>query len=443
MLRVAWNNRQFAQLWMAQVISQTGDWLNRVACLALIGTLGGSTAHVGVGVLFGVELALRLVPSAIFGPLAGPVADRVPRRLMMVTADVARAIVVLGFLFIRDPEDLPWLYVLIALQTAIAIFFEAARSAATPATVPPEELHAAYALTSVTWSVTLCIGSLAGGWLVSWLGVAGAFAVDAASYVVSALFLVRLKLPPVPRHPQPFSWRDVISLTEMRRGLAHLRDLRITPVVFTKTFWGAAGGLLVLLAVAGNEAFGETPTGDAVAAAAVTTGALYSARGIGTAIGPVLARWRYGSSDAALRAQITAGFVVAAIGYAAFGASDRLDLACLFVGIAHMGGSALWVASTVFWQKHVDDAFRGRVFALEFFGMDVAFATGGLLTGLLYDFTGSMSTTVWIVSAAVLVLGGTWSRLARGVGDDTPHAVSLSAKPNEHESRRESKRGRS
>jgi predicted MFS family arabinose efflux permease len=414
-LRVALNNRQFGQLWIAQVISQSGDWLNRVACLALIGTLGGKTAQWGVGALFGAELALRLVPSAIFGPLAGPVADRVPRRLLMVAADIGRAVVVLGLLFVREADDLPWLYVLIAMQTAIAIFFEAARTAALPATVPPEDLHAAYALSAVTWSVTLSVGALVGGWLVSWIGVQGAFAVDAASYVASAACLFHLRLPPVPIHPEPFRWRDVIWMTEMRRGLAHLRELRITPVVFTKTFWGAAGGLLVLLAIAGNERFGEGHGADTIGAAAFTTGALYSARGLGTALGPVLARWRYGSSDSALRSQITAGFVVAAFGYAAFGASDRLDVACFFVGVAHMGGSALWVASTVFWQKHVDDAFRGRVFALEFFGMDVAFATGGMITGFLYDRTRSMSTTVWIVSAAVLVLGIAWTWLARGV----------------------------
>lgn len=423
MLRVALKNRQFAQLWMAQVVSQSGDWLNRVACLALIGTLGGTSAQLGVGALFGAELALRLVPGAIFGPLAGPVADRVPRRLMMVAADIARAIVVLAFLFVRDPSHLPWLYVLIALQTAIAIFFEAARTAALPDTVSPEELHSAYELSAATWSVTLSFGALAGGWLVSWIGVQGAFVVDAASYVASAAFLFHLRLPPVPAHPEPFRWGDVISMTEMRRGLAHLRALRITPVVFTKTFWGAAGGLLVLLAIAGHERFGEAPAADAVAAAAVTTGALYSARGIGTALGPVLARWRYGSNDAALRSQITAGFVFAAFGYAAFGASNRLDVACICVGIAHMGGSALWVASTVFWQKHVDDAFRGRVFALEFFGMNVAFAVGGILTGILYDRTHSMSITVWIVSGAVLVLGCMWTWLARGVGQRDPGAV--------------------
>lgn len=425
MLRVALNNRQFAQLWMAQVVSQSGDWLNRVACLALIGTLGGTTAQWSVGALFGAELALRLIPSAIFGPLAGPIADRVPRRLMMVVADIARALVVLGFLFVREPADLPWLYLLIALQMAIGIFFEAARTAALPDTVPPADLHAAYALSSATWSVTLSVGALLGGWLVSWIGVQGVFAVDAASYVVSAAFLFRLRLPPVSVHPESFRWRDVILLTEMRRGLAHLRSLRITPIVFTKTFWGAAGGFLVLLSIAGHERFGEASAADAIGAAAVTTGALYSARGIGTGLGPVLARWFFGSSDAALRAQITAGFVLAALGYALFGASRRLDLACLFVGVAHMGGSALWVASTVFWQKHVDDAFRGRVFALEFLGMDIAFAIGGLVTGWIYDQTGSMPRTVWIVSGAVLVLGGVWTWLARGVGKQNASEPSI------------------
>jgi MFS family permease len=88
-------------LWTAQVVSQAGDWLNRVAVLTLVGTLGGNTAVVGVGTLFGAELAFRLLPSALLGPIAGPVADRLPRRLLMVTADVLRALVVASMCFVR------------------------------------------------------------------------------------------------------------------------------------------------------------------------------------------------------------------------------------------------------------------------------------------------------------------------------------------------------
>src|SRR5829696_1220292 len=123
---------------MAQVVSQSGDWLNRIACLVLIGKLGGTSQ---IGALFGLELGIRLLPSALLGPLAGPVADRLPRRLLMVASDVARALIVLGFLLVRDPEDLGLLYALIVAQMGIGIFFDSARSAALPDTVSREDLQ--------------------------------------------------------------------------------------------------------------------------------------------------------------------------------------------------------------------------------------------------------------------------------------------------------------
>src|SRR5436190_7851774 len=159
MLEVARRNPQFAKLWMAQIVSQAGDWLDRVACLVLIGRLGGGAAQTGFGALFGAELVLRLLPAALLGPLAGPIADRLPRRLLMVAADVTRAGIVLSFLFVREPRDLYLLYTLIMLQMGIGIFFEAARSAALPSTVARAELHSAQALSAATWSVMLSVGA--------------------------------------------------------------------------------------------------------------------------------------------------------------------------------------------------------------------------------------------------------------------------------------------
>jgi len=313
------------------------------------------------------------------------------------------------------------LYVLIAVQMGIGIFFDAARTAALPDTVAREELHEAYALSSATWSVMLSAGALLGGVLVKWVGVHEVFLIDAATYVASAFCLWGLKLPAVPAQAQPFRWRDVAMLTEMRRAFRHVTDLGIAPMLWAKTFWGAAGGFLVILALAGHERFGESGTAEAIGATAVATGILYAARGVGTGFGPILGRWLLGGSDRALIRQTSLGFLIAAIGYALFGFAHDLWFAALWVGVAHLGGASLWVASTVFWQKHVDDAYRGRVFALEFLGMDFSFAAGGLLAGGIFDHTRSLAVTVWVVSGLVFLLGLTWTWLARGMA---PRAAS-------------------
>jgi predicted MFS family arabinose efflux permease len=303
---------------------------------------------------------------------------------------------------------------LIALQMGIGIFFDAARTAAMPDTVAREELHDAYALSSATWSVMLSAGALAGGVLVKWMGVHQVFLVDAATYLSSAFCLWGLKLPPVPVQPHAWRWRDVATLTDLGRALAHARAVGVAPILWAKTFWGAAGGYLVVLALAGQERFGEASGADALGQTAVATGVLYAARGVGTGLGPILARRWFGSSDRALRLQIAGGFVVASIGYALFGFMHDLAAASICVGFAHLGGATLWIASTVLWQRHVEDAFRGRVFALEFLGMDISFAAGGLLAGWIFDATRSLSTTVWCISLLVLLLGSGWSMLARG-----------------------------
>ncbi len=422
MLGVVVRNPRFRTLWAAQVVSGAGDWLNRVAVLTLIGRISGPEAVAGVGLLFGVELAVRLTPTAVAGPLAGPIADRVPRRLLMVCADILRALVVLGFLLVEDAGDLGLLYTLLALQMGVAIFFDAARSGALPDTVTKEDLHEALTLSAATWSAMLTVGAFAGALLVERLGVGGVFVADAATYVVSALLLWGLKLSPVSRHPQPFRWMDILTLRDLRRGFSHVRSLGLTPVLLTKSFWWPAGGFLVMLSVVGRERFGAVSSLDgseggvveaSVAATGFATGMLFAARGLGTGLGPFVARRVFGSRDGDLRRQIAWGFAIAIAGYALFANTPSLIMACLWVCVAHMGGSTIWVASTAWWQRHVQNEFRGRVYALEFLGMTLSFAMGGLAAGFLYDETLSIETAVWSLCSVLVVMGSAWVFWAR------------------------------
>lgn len=416
MLAVVRRNPAFRKLWLAQVVSQAGDWLSRMAVLVLIGELSEGHRLLGMGTLYAGELVIRLLPTTALGWLAGPVADRLPRRSLMVASDLARAALVLGLLFVRRPEHLPLLYALVLLQMGVTIFFESARSASVPNTLPREDLHAAYTLTSVTWSVMLSVGAVAGGLLLPLIGTEGVFVLDAASYVLSALLLRHLALPPVPIHPAPFRLRDALLLRELREAFRHVRAAGAAPAVLAKSFWGGAGGYLVLLSVAGNERFADA----AVLGGAATAIALfYGARGLGTALGPILARRFHGSSERALHQQIAAGFVVGALGYALFAPCRALVPALCWVLFAHCGGSTLWVASSTLWQRRVEDRFRGRVFALEFLGMTLAFSLGGVLTGVGYDLSGSLTATALATSALVLASGLAWMRLARGTAFDT------------------------
>ncbi len=410
MIDVVRRNPEFRKLWLAQVVSQAGDWLSRVAVLALIGKLSGPAAATGMGALFGVEIAIRFLPTAVFAPFAGPVADRLPRLFLMVTADLLRSAVVLGLLLVREPEHLPLLYGLLLAQMSLAIFFDSARSASLPNTVPKEDLHAAYALSAATWSTMLAFGAFLGGVLVATVGVSGVFIIDALTYVLSALLLIGVRLPELPKHPEAFSVKDVLLMVELRRALNHARERGVAPILFTKTIWGAAGGFLVLLSIVGTARFGE---GGDPTAAGLAVGWLFCARGVGTGLGPILARRFIGSSDLLLRRQILFGFALAAFGYACFAVAPTLPLAFLCVTIAHMGGSTIWVGSTTFWQRRIDDAFRGRTFALEFLGMTVAFTTFGVLTGLLYDWTGSIEISVWSGCVAVALAGLAFRVLSR------------------------------
>lgn len=381
MLGVIRRNPQYRLLWAGQAVSMTGDWLNRVAILGLLGELSGAGALLGAGLLFGVELAVRMAPTVAFGGLAGAIADRWSRKAVMIVSDLLRAVIVLGYLAVDEPSEVPLLYLLLVAQMSLAIFFQAARSAALPATVRPEDLARAYELNAITWSTILSFGALLGGVLAELIGLQGVFLCDAATYLVSAAFLMRLKLPPHEKASERFRWREVLLFQDLARGVRHARERGVMWAVMAKGFWGPAGGYLVLLPILAAR---HQRVGDAAELAWLTS-LYYAARGVGTGLGPVLVRRLWGSNDRIYRRQITGGFLVAAGGYALLPWFPSLAASLGLVVVAHMGGSAVWVGSTTLWQRHVREAYRGRIFSAEFAGMTASFALAGLAAGLAFD----------------------------------------------------------
>lgn len=368
-------NRAFRQLWLGQVVSQMGDWFNTIALYTIILNLTGSGRDVGL------LLVARFLPSFLFGPLSGVVADRFSRQRIMIVSDLLRALVVLGFLFVRTPDQLWIVYVLTVFQLGLSTFFEPAKTAAIPSIVEDRELVAANAISSVTWSAMLTLGAAIGGVITGWFGTDVAFILDAATYLLSAALIASIRVQKRrKREPQELTIGRALGITQTIDGIRYVKDRpRVLALLLVKPAWGLGGGILTLLAVFGERIF---PVGKS---AATGIGVLFAARGIGTAVGPIVARRMAGEVDRRMQAWIGIAFLIGGVFYAAFGSATSFVFALIVLGVAHCGGSILWVFSTVLLQRGVEDSFRGRVFAAEMALVTLTMAVSNYTTGELLD----------------------------------------------------------
>ena len=389
-------NRSFRQLWLGQVVSQMGDWFDTIALYTIILNLTGSGRDVGL------LLVARFVPSFFFGPLSGVVADRFSRRTIMIVSDLLRAVVVLGFLFVRRADQLWIIYVLTVFQLGLSTFFEPAKTAAIPSIVSDRELVAANAISSVTWSIMLTLGAAIGGVITGWFGTDVAFILDALSYLLSAALIFSVRLPKrPPRERRKLSFGKALGITDTVEGVRYVKDRpRVLALLMVKPAWGLGGGILTLLAVFGEKIF---PVGKS---AATGIGVLFAARGIGTAVGPIVARRIAGEGDRRMQITIGIAFLIGGVFYVAFGAAESFIFALVVLGIAHMGGSILWVFSTVLLQRSVEDNFRGRVFAAELALLTLTMAASNYVTGELLDRFGIPPRIVTIGIGVFFVLPG-------------------------------------
>jgi MFS family permease len=389
-------NRNFRQLWLGQVVSQLGDWLDTIALYTIVLRLTGS------GRAIGFVLVARFLPTFIIGPLSGVVADRFSRRWVMIISDLLRAVVVLGFLFVRTPAHLWLVYVLTVLQLTFSTFFEPAKSAVIPSIVSERELIPANAISSATWSAMLTLGAAIGGEITGWLGTDGAFILDSATYLASAALVASVRFPKRPaRAKTRLTVSKALGISDTIEGARYvLRRPRIFALMMVKPAWGLGGGILTLLAVFGEKIFpigGQTARG---------IGALYAARGIGTAIGPIVFRRFSGETRSSMQTAIGISFLVGGIFYIAFGSATGFMTAIVVLAIAHSGGSVLWVNSTVLLQASVEDNFRGRVFAAELALLTLTMAASNYVTGEMLDRFGYSPRVITVGIGIIFIIPG-------------------------------------
>src|SRR4051794_32826923 len=213
------SNRNFRLLFFGQTVSQLGDWFNSVAVFALLLDLTGSATAVAW------MMIVQFLPGAIFGPMAGVLVDRVNRRRLMIATDLLRGGLILTLLFIRRPDQVWIAYVVMAFAVGAQAFFEPARTATIPNVTAPDDLLAANALSSATWSAMLAVGASAGGLVTALFGRNTAFVVNALSFFASAYFIGRTRYDAAPApSAKPDGLLALTGITDLVEGARYVRQ---------------------------------------------------------------------------------------------------------------------------------------------------------------------------------------------------------------------------
>ncbi len=246
-MRTALRYRNFRRLLAGLAVSQIGDWLYNLALVALVFDRTHSAAWVGV------TTAARVVPFVVLGPLGGALCDRLDRRRLMIWADVARLVLMAG-LTVVAATGLPVVLVpiLAAAATTAAAPYLPAVAATTPRLVPDADLPAANALRSAVTHVGLIAGPAVGGVLLAVASPAVAFAVNAATFGLSALAVFAIPAGPA-FAPARRATESRKLRPEVAAGFSALRSkpgaLRLVGAdILCSVVYGACTVLLVLVA---------------------------------------------------------------------------------------------------------------------------------------------------------------------------------------------------
>ena len=394
-LQLIRENRDFRRLWIASVISMLGEWFNTIALFFLI------LEYTGSEFLLGLLFTVRMAGFAILQPFIGLMADRYNRKMLMIVSNILQAGFALCFLLVNDSSDIAWMIALSGLMMVLHGVYMTAERASLPNVVSEEDLATANALDAASWSTALCLGAMLGGIVVSFYGTNAAFIVDSLTFLVGTLFLVNLKLPQTIDE----SMKGPLFSTGIRNIKFGWNRIRSQPalfrIVFAKASWNIAGGGLagvyLVLMGANVDGFG----------AAFGFGLFFFARGVGTGLGPILAR-AFLTDEEAWPSLVGYLIVISGMVYFLVGLSVpyALWITVILVILAHSASGANWVLSTVMMQQWVEDEVRGRVFSVDMLILSVAFSTSTSIAGYLMENTDLGIRNGIILFSSVMVLSG-------------------------------------
>ena len=376
--------RDFRFVFLAGAVSQIGDQMMPVAIAFAVLDLTGSSADLGYVLAAGTAPLVALL-------LAGGVfADRLPRRVLMFSADAVRLATdgTLAALLLSGHARLWHLIVLQAVHGAASAFFGPASTGIVPQLLPEHGLQQANALRGMTMSVGGIVGPAIAGTLVATVGSGWAVAGNAGTFAVSALFLFRVHAPALQRTAEAptffgdliHGWREfkarrwlwtIVAQTSLLHLIAIAPFFALGAVIAKRSLGGAGAWALILAVFAVGTLVGSTVSLRYRARRPLVTGTVWCAA---LALPIMLLAMRL---DAPV---IAAGAFVAGVGLAIF--------------------EALWSTTL---QREVPRETLSRVSAYDWFGSIATLPIGFALAGVVAGAIGA-TTVLWIGAVSVLVL---------------------------------------
>ncbi len=397
-----WNllrtNHDIRSLFAAQVVSFMGDWFAYVAFVGLVQDVTDAP------ILVTMVYVAQALPAFLMAAIAGPAADRFDRRNIIRIVSVVQAVAAAGLLLVHSASSLWFGFVCLCVISALGSFVGPSAQAGLPNLArTPEELTKAALLFGSLWGAMLAIGAAVGGVVASVFGRDVAFIANALSFVVAAGAVTLIRRPMQnERAASAGPATRMRPIADMREAFGYARrDSVLLSLLASKATFAMGAGIVGLLAVLATEELGG---GDAA------TGVLIGARGVGVALGPLIAARLVGPSMS--RVLLLCGGAGLAFGvcYLGLSVAPALAVAVPFTFLAHLGGGAQWTLSTYGLQRRAPDHVRGRILAGDFGIVTLIITLSNLAAGALAGVVGArvaiatFATLGLAAAAAYLVL---------------------------------------
>jgi MFS family permease len=383
-MRAVLSQPAFRNLWIGQSLSGIGDALVIVVIGLFVTDLTGSAKDVGI------VLAAYAGPMVLFLLVGGVIADRFPRRAVMIGTDLVRFALhaSLALMIAFDAVDVWHMVAIGVLFGAAEAFFRPAFTGLLPQTVPEALIQPAQAVTSISRDLSIILGPALGAALVFGVGAEWAFALDAATFLASAVFLARVR--PRPRGEEPV--RSTV-LEEMREGWAAVRSrtwVWATVIVFSLSLLTGLAPFFTLGASVAEEKYGQ----------AAIYGVVQVIWGCGTLIGSLIGvRWR---PERPMRAAML--FAIPwPITFASFALGLPIGVVVLATVAAGLGIGLFGVWWETALAERIPPHLLSRVSAYDWMGSLAFLPLGYFLAGIIGDAVGPAKTLA-VGSAICLVV---------------------------------------